>query len=159
MALILHFPSSLKDKMRCTLFFYRFDSHPCDANLKIVVTEAGKQDKRTESLSRIIDYYERQNKLTDNENALYVKVLLLAGNLDKAWEMVKDAKSLGWFFGSATGLVFGSVTAVAAGFDGMGSGLRYCTFVEIMDLDQMVNGHCNGISPKLQDWSVGSLSS
>lgn len=94
----------------------RFYSHPCDANLKTLLTEAVKLHQREESLAQLLDFYTRQRGLRDNEKSLYLKVLLLAGNLDKAWEITKGAKSLGWSYGSATGLVFGSICAVAADY-------------------------------------------
>jgi tetratricopeptide (TPR) repeat protein len=94
----------------------KFYSRPCDANLKLLLTEAVKQDQREESLTEILDFYTRQRGLSDGEKSLYLKILLLTGNLDKAWEFAKKAKSLGWSYGSAAGLVFGSINAVAADF-------------------------------------------
>jgi hypothetical protein len=91
-------------------------SHPCDANLKTMLIEAVKQDQREECLTKILDFHERQKGLDNNEKSLYLKVLLLAGNLDKAWEIVQGAKSLGWSYSSSVGLYFGSISTVAANF-------------------------------------------
>lgn len=94
----------------------KFYSHACDANLKALLTEAVKQDQREKILTQILDFYARQKGLDDNEKSLYLKGLLMAGHLDNAWEIVKGAKSLGWSYGLATGLVFGSICAVAANY-------------------------------------------
>jgi hypothetical protein len=94
----------------------KFYSHPCDANLKILLTEAVKQDQREDILADILDFYTRQRGLNDSEKSLYLKTLLLSGDLGKAWEIVKKSKSLGWSYGLATGLVFGSINAVAADY-------------------------------------------
>ena len=94
----------------------KFYSSPCDANLKTLLTEAVKQHQREESLKQLLNFYARQTGLSDNEKSLYLKILLLAGNLDKAWEITEEAKSLGWSSGIATGLVFGSISAVAADY-------------------------------------------
>ena len=96
----------------------KFYSSPCDANLKALLVEAIKQDKREENLAQILDFYSRQKAVDSDEIPVYLKALLLAGNLAKAWEIAKAEKSLGWSYGSGTAgaLVFGCVCAVAAGF-------------------------------------------
>ena len=93
-----------------------FYSHPCDTNLKALLTEAVEQNQREESLTQLLDFYAPQRRLKDDEKSLYLKILLLSGNLDKAWELVKKTKSLGWSYGLATGLVFGGINAAAAGY-------------------------------------------
>jgi len=94
----------------------KFYSHACDANLQALLTEAVKQDQREKTLAQILDFYARQKELSNNEKSLYLKALLMAGHLDSAWKIVKGSKSLGWSYGPATGLVFGSICSVAANY-------------------------------------------
>ncbi len=94
----------------------KFYSHPCDANLKAFLTEAAQQDQREKSLAQILDFYGRQKELDRDKKSLYLKALLMAGHLDSAWKIVKGSKSLGWSYEPATGLVFGSICAVAANY-------------------------------------------
>ncbi len=92
----------------------KFYSRPCDANLKAFLTEAAEQDQRGKSLAQVLDFYARQKELDRDEKSLYLKALLMAGHLDRAWKIVKGSKSLGWSLEPATGFVFGSICAVAA---------------------------------------------
>ncbi len=94
----------------------KFYSRACDANLKALLAEAVKQDQREKTLAQILSYYARQKELSDSDKSLYLKALLMAGHLGNAWKIVKGSKSLGWSYGLATGLVFGSICTVLANY-------------------------------------------
>lgn len=94
----------------------KFYSFPCDTNLKAVLAQAIKQDERQECLSQILDFYSRQKGMDDDETSLYLKTLLLAGDLESAWKIVEEFKGVGWSYGVATGLVFSSICVVAADY-------------------------------------------
>ncbi len=95
----------------------KFYSHPCDANLKALLTEAIKQQQREESLAQVLDFYSRQKELSSIDESLYVKALLLTGDLENAWKIVKSDKDLGWSSHMSTGLVFGCICTMAADFN------------------------------------------
>lgn len=92
----------------------KFISHPCDENLLDLHNTAVKQDKKNESLAKILAYFTEQEGMSDDKTSLQLRALLMAGQLDDAWDKVKDSKSLGWSYGLNTGLVFGAMAAVIA---------------------------------------------
>jgi hypothetical protein len=94
----------------------QFYSHPCDDYLEKLLTEAINQEQRRKTLAKLLAFFGRQKGMDNNKDNLYLKTLLLAGKLDQAWSMVKDAKSLGWSYGLNIGLVFGSIAAVASDY-------------------------------------------
>ncbi len=93
----------------------RFFSHTSDQNLLDLLDEAIKQDLRVRELSVVISYFKFPKSMDDDQKALYVKTLLMAGQLDTAFAMAKKEKSVGWSYHSNAGVVFGSALSVLAG--------------------------------------------
>jgi hypothetical protein len=93
----------------------RFFSHTSDQNLLDLLDEAIKQDLRVRELGVVISYFKSPKSMDDDQKALYVKTLLMAGQLDTAFAMAKKEKSVGWSYHSNAGVVFGSALSVLAG--------------------------------------------
>ncbi|MFO7556884.1 MAG: hypothetical protein R6W88_16925 [Desulfobacterales bacterium] len=93
----------------------RFFSHISDQNLLDLVAEAIKQDVRDKELGVIINHFKSRKSMDDDQKALYVKTLLMAGQLDAAFDTAKKEKSVGWSYHSNAGVVFGSVLSVLSG--------------------------------------------
>ncbi len=93
----------------------RFFSLMSDQNLLDLMDEAIKQDLRDKELGKAICYF-KSRKLKDvDQKVLFVKTLLMAGQLDAAFAMAKNEKSVGWSYHSSAGLVFGSALSVLSG--------------------------------------------
>ena len=92
----------------------RFFSYMSDQNLLDLVGEATKQNARDKEIDAVINFFKARKSL-DEEKHLYVKALLMSGELSTAASMVKNEKSVGWSHGSSAGVVFGSVLSVLAG--------------------------------------------
>lgn len=90
-----------------------FFSHPRDKHLLALMEEAQKQDKRDECLAKLLSFFQNLTAPDDAENSLRIKCLLMAGRLDDAWHIVKDAEGLGWSYGLNTGLVFSAALAAS----------------------------------------------
>nr|WP_319495376.1 hypothetical protein [uncultured Desulfobacter sp.] len=97
--------------------FEKFYSRPNDENMAQAMAEAIELNQRETGLTWILDFYAGKTKMSDNEKNLYIKALLMNGNLKAAVEMVQTAKSLGWSYGLNVGLVFGCVAAAASEFE------------------------------------------
>lgn len=97
--------------------FEKFYSCPNDENMSQAMAEAIEHNQRENGLARILDFYSRKKKMSDDDKNLYIKALLMNGNLKAAMEMVKAARSLGWSYGLNVGLVFGCVAAAASGYE------------------------------------------
>ncbi|MBW2590372.1 MAG: hypothetical protein JRD71_06590, partial [Deltaproteobacteria bacterium] len=93
----------------------RFFSHTSDQNLLDLLDEAIKQDLRVRELGVVINYFKSSKSMDDDQKALYVKTLLMAGQLDTAFAMAKKEKSVGWSYHSNAGVIFGSVLSLLAG--------------------------------------------
>ncbi|GMQ79861.1 MAG: hypothetical protein BMS9Abin03_306 [Thermodesulfobacteriota bacterium] len=93
----------------------RFFSHMSDQNMLDLVDEAIKQNDREEELDRIIHFLKSRKSMDDDQKALYIKTILMSGQLDTAFAMVKKEKSVGWSYASNAGVVFGSALSVLAG--------------------------------------------
>jgi len=93
----------------------RFFSHTSNQNLLDLLGEAIKQDLRVRELGVVISYFKSPKSMGDDQKALYVKTLLMAGQLDTAFAMAKKEKSVGWSYHSNAGVVFGSALSVLAG--------------------------------------------
>lgn len=94
----------------------RFFSTRSDQNLINLMEEAIKQDLRDQELGKVISFLESRKSLIDeNHKVLFVKTLLMAGQLETALDMTKKEKCVGWSYHSHAGVVFGSVLAVLAG--------------------------------------------
>ncbi|MGD9384356.1 MAG: hypothetical protein PVH55_09920, partial [Desulfobacterales bacterium] len=94
----------------------RFFSRVNDQNLLDLVKEAIKQDARDKELDGVINHFKSRKTMDDDQKTLYVKVLLMAGQLHDAFSMAKKEKSVGWSYHSNAGVVFGSVLSVLSGY-------------------------------------------
>jgi len=97
--------------------FEKFYSCPDDENISQAMAEAIEQNQREDGLAQILDFFSRKKNMKDDKKNLYIKALLMNGDLKAAVEMVKSAKSLGWSYGLNVGLVFGCVAAAASGYE------------------------------------------
>jgi len=97
--------------------FEKFYSCPNDENMSQAMAEAIEHNQRENGLARILDFYSQKKKISDDEKNLYMKALLMNGDLKAAVEMVKASRSLGWSYGLNVGLVFGCVAAAASGYE------------------------------------------
>ena len=97
--------------------FEKFYSCPNDENMSQAMAEAIEQNQRENGLAWILDFYSPKKNMNDDEKNLYIKALLMNGNLKAAVEMVKASRSLGWSYGLNVGLVFGCVAAAASGYE------------------------------------------
>ncbi len=94
----------------------RLFSHTSDQNLLDLLDEAIKQDLRVREFGVVINYFKSFKSMDDDQKALYVKTLLMAGQLDTAFAMAKKEKSVGWSYHSNAGVVFGSVLSIISGY-------------------------------------------
>ncbi|MGD8449676.1 MAG: hypothetical protein PVF36_10640, partial [Desulfobacterales bacterium] len=83
-----------------------------DQNLLDFVREAIKQDERDKEFGKVINHFKSQKTMNGDQKTLYVKALLMAGQLHDAFDMAKKEKSVGWSYHSNAGVVFGSVLSV-----------------------------------------------
>nr|WP_319396873.1 hypothetical protein [uncultured Desulfobacter sp.] len=97
--------------------FEKFYSRPNDENMAQAMTEAIELNQRETGLTWLLDFYAGKKRMSDDEKNLYMKALLMNGNLKAAVEMVQTAKSLGWSYGLNVSLVFGCVAAAASEFE------------------------------------------
>jgi len=94
----------------------RFFSYMSDQNLLDFVDEAATQGKRDNELDTIISFFDARKIIEDSVKALYIRSLLMSGNLNRAFDLTKNEKSVGWSsYGNSTGVVFGAVLSVLAG--------------------------------------------
>lgn len=91
----------------------KFFSHRSDQNLLDLVNEATKQNVRDRELDKVLRFF-RNRKSSQDEKVLYAKALLMAGRLSDAAAAAKNAKGVGWSYGSSAGVVFGSILSVLA---------------------------------------------
>ena len=94
----------------------RYFSRMSDLNLLDFVNEAIKQNEREKQLRVVLNQFKSRKSMDDDQKILYVKTLLMAGQLDIAFAMAKKEKSVGWSFHSNAGVVFGSVLSVLSGY-------------------------------------------
>lgn len=94
----------------------RFFSHRSDQNLLDLIGEAVRQQLREKELDTVIQSFKARKSMDDDEKNLYVKTLLMSGKLENALNMVKKEKSIGWFYQSSAGVVFGSALLVLAAY-------------------------------------------
>lgn len=97
--------------------FEKFYSCSNDENMSQAMAEAIEQNQRENGLAWILDSYSPKKNMSDDEKNLYIKALLMNGNLKAAVEMVKASRSIGWSYGLNVGLVFGCVAAAASGYE------------------------------------------
>lgn len=99
----------------------RFFSCVCDHNMLDLLEEAERQEARESELRVAIEFMRKRKDRKERygEEALFLKALLAAGELESAFEEVRKEKSIGWSSGhSGAGVVFGSVLSVVAGHSG-----------------------------------------
>lgn len=113
---MIHAAEQLNDKKNILLGKReRFFSHINDQNLLELLEEAITQDAREKELNGVINFF-KARKTTDKERkSLYAKTLLMAGELNAAHALVKNAKSVGWSYQTNAGIVFGSVMSFLSG--------------------------------------------
>ena len=92
----------------------RFFSYMNDQNLLDLVAEATKQNARDKEIDAVIDSFKGQKSLYE-EKDLYVRALLMSGDLHTAVSKTKNEKAVGWSGSSSAGTVFGAVLSVLAG--------------------------------------------
>ena len=90
---------------------------PCDdrnAEGLDLVDEAIRHDARDRELDVVINHFKSHKSMDGDLKTLYVKTLLMAGQLDTAFAMTKKDKSVGWSYHNNAGVVFGSALSVFA---------------------------------------------
>lgn len=92
----------------------RFCSHMSDQNLLDLLDEATRQKRWDKEVDTIITLF-KEHKSSHDKKELYVKALLMSGNLKEAVARAKKERSVGWSYGSVAGVAFGSVLSVLAG--------------------------------------------
>jgi len=85
----------------------KFISSPEKENLLSLVHEAFEQNVRDEELSSLMKQYQKSRNNFSNES-LYIKFLLMAGNLKAAFALVKTERNIGWS-SDKVGIVFVSI--------------------------------------------------
>nr|MBC8361823.1 hypothetical protein [Candidatus Desulfatibia profunda] len=93
----------------------RFFSYTSDQNLLDLVNEAIKQNVRDQELNRVVQFFKSCKSMADDQKTLYVKTLLMSGQLHHAFAIAQKEKSVGWSYRNNAGVVFGSALAVLAG--------------------------------------------
>lgn len=84
-----------------------FFSLPRDSHLLWLIEEADRQNLRYAELERALDFISSKEK---NEKSLLVKMLLMAGRIDTAFEKGGKIRALGWSYGERAGAVlFGGI--------------------------------------------------
>jgi len=89
----------------------KFFSYPSAQNLLQLLEESIKQNTRERELDTVLAFLQTRKKTDSPENDLFIKVLLMKGNLAPAVALVSKDKSIGWS-NSNTGIVFGSIISV-----------------------------------------------
>ncbi|MHC1729086.1 MAG: hypothetical protein AB9866_24335 [Syntrophobacteraceae bacterium] len=92
----------------------RFLSLPGESNLIELLSEAAKQNARACELDTVIASLEQDRPGKSEQGDLHVKVLLMAGALDKAFDEGRREKSIGWSYGNA-GVLFASILLALTG--------------------------------------------
>jgi hypothetical protein len=107
-SLTLAAESSNNSQLLCEGKKQKFFSLPDDNSLMAWLSEAEVQEKKTGALKDALDFLSKKNPLP---KVLYAKTNLIAGKVDKAFELVKsDEKSYGWSSEhNPAGIVFASV--------------------------------------------------
>jgi len=91
----------------------RFFSYMSDQNLLDLVAEATTQGKRHNELDTVIEFFEGRKPI-DEGKELYTRALLMSGNLNSAFILAKNERSVGWSSGNIAGAVFGAVLSILA---------------------------------------------
>lgn len=92
----------------------RFLSVPKQTNLLELLQEAEIQNLRSRELDVILAFKEGIKKSMDVYTGFYLEILLMAGQLDDAFNEGKTEKGVGWSSGKA-GILFASILSVLTG--------------------------------------------
>jgi len=125
----------------------RFFSYMSDQNLLDLVGEATKQNARDREIDAVINFFKARKSL-DEEKGLYIKALLMSGELSTTVSMVKNEKSVGWSYGSSAGVVFGSVLSVLAGHSEKSGAIK-----------TLLKGYANSLSVYSERFSIDEATS
>ena len=94
----------------------KFFSSMNDRNLLDLMDEATKQNKREKELHAVIGFFKTHNSINEDKKPLYIRTLLMLGQLKNAVDMVEKEYSVGWSYGSNAGVVFGAVLFVLSAY-------------------------------------------
>lgn len=89
----------------------RFLSAPDERNMIGLLEEAEKQDVRSRELDTLLAFREQIEASPGGRGDLYLKMLLMAGKLDEAFNRGKDEANIGWSYGKA-GVLFSAILSV-----------------------------------------------
>ncbi len=89
-----------------------FLSAPNENNLLRLLDEAEKQGVRSNELNAILAFKDEIKACGGSHGHLYIKVLLMAGRLDEAFDEAKNEESVGWAYGKA-GVLFSGILSAA----------------------------------------------
>jgi hypothetical protein len=89
----------------------RFLSLPTEGNLLGLLDEAERQGLRLQELNAVLEHPEEIKRGESLQNDLYIKMLLIAGRLQEAFNEGQGETSLGWSYGKA-GVLFAAVLSV-----------------------------------------------
>ena len=92
----------------------RFLSAPGEKNLLELLREAESQNLRSQELDAVLAHKEAIKGLGGGRGGLLLKVLLMAGRLDEAFNEGKNEKTVGWSFGSG-GILYAAVLSALTG--------------------------------------------
>ena len=93
----------------------RFHSRRDASNLATLAREAERQGRRRDELAALLLRWPGKKKLPLAERGLAVKAMLMAGELEPAFALVKDAKGVGWSEDNGVGLFFAATLKLASG--------------------------------------------
>ncbi len=80
----------------------------------VLYNEAVNQGKRDSELKNVLDFLKNADKSDNDNKSLYIKCLIMEGQLEPVIDLAKDALGVGWSYGPNVGLVFGAVVAAVA---------------------------------------------
>jgi hypothetical protein len=85
-----------------------------DQNLLDLVNCASGLNDRLNELGKIRKKFKSNSFKKSEKKALYIKVLLMQGDLDQAFKMEKGSEAIGWSYGNNAGMVFSAILSVSA---------------------------------------------
>lgn len=92
----------------------RFLTSPREIHLVALLEEATKQGVRSEELDAALTHTWQNKKGWGEEDSLCLKMLLMAGRIDEAFNMAKEEASVGWSSGTA-GILFSAILSLLTG--------------------------------------------
>jgi hypothetical protein len=91
----------------------RFFSRLCDENFKDLLAEAISRKVKEAELETVLCFI-RDQATSDYRKSYQVRLLLMAGRLKPAFDLVRNESGIGWSTGNA-GVVFGAILSTATG--------------------------------------------